>query len=164
MITVTLGTTSYPFDRLLYWLRILIEKNIISEPLFVQYGLSKIEHLSDKKLVTAAALIPYDSLADKIDKSRLVISHAGDGTTRKLAKQNKSFVVIPRTARLGEHVDDHQVSFAEEVKHMGVKVCKTLDELELAILRPPRPLNRDLFEGAKLSSYLATKYPANYCY
>lgn len=159
MITVTLGTISYPFDRAISWLGSLLEEKIITEPVFLQYGVTDVRAVADNSLVTAIPLLPSNELAEHIEASRLVISHAGQGSTRKLAMQDKSFVILPRLAEHGEHVDDHQLLFSEGVEQLGVKVCRTFDDLKAAVKHPPNPLKKDLFTGQKLGDFLAAKYP-----
>ena len=161
MITVTLGTIPYPFDRAIHWLRSLLEEEIITEPVFLQHGVTDISTLSDNKLITTIPLLPAIELAEKFEASRLVISHAGQGSTRKLAARSTSFVVLPRLAKYGEHVDDHQLMFAEGVETLGVTICRTFNDLKTAVNHPPAPLQKDLFAGQKLGDFLAAKYPSN---
>ncbi|MEL6778138.1 MAG: glycosyltransferase [Cyanobacteria bacterium J06597_16] len=158
MITLTLGTTPYPFGRALQWMHQLLEQEIITEPVFVQHGSTDIALLQAHERVSAAALLTAPELNEKISQSRLVISHAGQGSTRKLAAQNKSFVILPRLAKYEEHVDDHQLRFAEGVEQLGVTVCRNFDTLKKAVVSPPEPLNRELFSGPKLGDFLAQKY------
>ena len=159
MITITLGTIPYQFDRVAQWLDILLKEEVISEPVFLQHGITDVEALRKHKLITTAALLPGEELAEKIQESRLVISHAGQGSTRKLSAQDKSFVVIPRLQQYGEHIDNHQLLFARSVEHIGVTVCDNVESLKFAICNPPAPLKKNLFSGPKLVDFLADKYP-----
>lgn len=159
MITITLGTNPYPFMRVIAWLKVLIDKKIINEPIFLQYGATDIGAVRDYKLVAAVSLLPYGDLLEKIKASRLVIAHAGEGSTRKLAPLNTSFVILPRLSEKGEHVDNHQSDFSQAVKTLGITVCHTIQDLELAILNPPQPLNKELISGPKLVDFLSKQYP-----
>lgn len=159
MITVTLGTIPYPFDRVTNWLDSLIREGIITEPVCFQHGSTNADVLAKHKLVTSVPLLPMSELAEQIEVSRFVISHAGQGSTRMLAARNNSFVIVPRLSKYSEHVDDHQLLFAKGVEQLGVHICVTLESLKLAIKQPPTPLNKDLFAGNKLCDYLAEKYP-----
>lgn len=158
MITLTLGTTPYPFCRALQWMHQLLKQEVITEPVFVQYGSTDITFLQAHEHVSVVSLLTTPELDEKIAQSRLVISHAGQGSTRKLAAQNKSFIILPRLSKYGEHVDDHQLRFAEGVEQLGVTVCRKFDTLKQAVISPPSPLNRELFSGPKLSAFLAQKY------
>jgi UDP-N-acetylglucosamine transferase subunit ALG13 len=159
MITVTLGTIPYPFDRSIHWLKTLLDRGIINEPVFIQYGTSDVSDLLDHPLVTAAAVVPQAELQALVNRSRLVISHGGQGSTRLLAAAQVNFVLLPRLAAHGEHVDDHQLMFARSVEAKGVHHCVSLAALEQAILRPPALCASNLFDGPKLSAHLLRRYP-----
>ena len=159
MITVTVGTIPYSFDRITQWINSLLAEKVIAEPIFFQYGYTDITGLKSNALITPVSMLTVDELNKCFKESRLVISHAGQGSTRKLAAQNTSFVIVPRQAKRKEHIDDHQVRFSEGVSQLGVTICNDLGSLISAIRNPPSPLNRDLFAGAKLSDYLVERYP-----
>ena len=164
MITVTLGTIPYPFERVISWLDLLLDREIIKDEVFLQHGVTDVSLLCRHKLVTSEPLLPAEKLAKKMHDSELIISHAGQGSTRKLSVQGKSFVIIPRLAEYGEHIDNHQLLFSQGVNNLGVTVCATIEELQQAIQNPPKPLQRDLFSGPKLGDYLAEKYPQERVY
>jgi UDP-N-acetylglucosamine transferase subunit ALG13 len=158
MIVVSLGTIPYPFNRALAWVKALIEKGSIAESVFIQYGTSDISSLLEYPLVTADAILDSKELTRLIDKARLVISHAGQGSTRLLAARGCSFILLPRLKIHGEHVDDHQLGFAQAVEAFGVQHCLSLEQLEQAVLNPPSPFQRTLFSEPKLSQHLIETY------
>lgn len=158
MITVTLGTIPYSFERAIAWLNVLLDRRIIDEPLFVQHGITDISAIATHPLVTAQSIVESTEFVKLVNRSRLVLSHAGQGSTRMLAAQGASFVLIPRLSRYKEHVDDHQLLFAQNVQHFGVRYCLHLEEVENAILHPPSPFQGQLFNGPKLPEYLKTLY------
>ena len=158
MITVTFGTIPYSFDRAVNWLSILINKGIINEPLVVQYGITDIVVLQQYPQVTLYSIITKNEMEILVEQSRLVISHAGQGSTIFLAQKQSSFVLIPRLAAYREHVDDHQLWFAQSVEQFGVKNCLSLESLEAAIVNPPPPITKPLFNEPKLSDYLLGRY------
>lgn len=159
MIVVTLGTIPYSFDRAIEWLAALLRKGVITEPVFVQYGTSDIQLLQPYEHITLKAFVPSGDLTELIDNARLVISHAGQGSTRMLAARGARFTLLPRLKRYGEHVDDHQLLFSQSIASLGVKHCLALDELERAILEPPLPVQTQLFSGPKLADHLQMAYP-----
>jgi UDP-N-acetylglucosamine transferase subunit ALG13 len=159
MITVTLGTISFPFDRAIVWIANLLEQEIIKEPIFVQYGTSNISRIKDHPLVTTAPNLPFPDFVKLVDDSRLVISHAGQGSTRDLVRRGANFVLLPRLAQHQEHIDDHQLMFAQSVEARGVRYCSTLKELEAIIQAPPVTVDPSTFEGARLSDHLLKRYP-----
>ena len=163
MITVTLGTIPYPFDRAVDWINACLEKGVIQEPVVLQHGVTNVDRVVGHDLITAVPLLTSDAFAEVFQRSRLIVAHAGQGSTRKLARSNKSFTIMPRQAKYGEHIDNHQLDFVQNVMSFGygVHVCMSLNDLESALIRPPRPIQKDLFEGPKLSDYLIEKYPGS---
>jgi UDP-N-acetylglucosamine transferase subunit ALG13 len=160
MITVTLGTIPFQFDRAITWLGILLEREIITEPIFLQYGSSDISAIAQHPLVTALPVVQSDYLKAQVDASRLVISHAGQGSTRMLVEHGASFIIVPRLALHREHIDNHQLMFARGMSNLGIRCCTTLDQVVEAVLKPPVPCSVDLFNGPKLAEYLRRSYPA----
>ncbi|NJN86749.1 MAG: glycosyl transferase [Leptolyngbyaceae cyanobacterium SL_7_1] len=158
MITVTLGTIPYSFERTIAWLNALLDRKVINEPIFVQYGITDISPIASHPLVTAQSIVESTELLALVKRSRLILSHAGQGSTRMLAAEGASFVLIPRLSRYKEHVDDHQLLFAQNVQHFGVRYCLHLKEVEDAILHPPPPFQGQLFSGPKLPDYLRSLY------
>ena len=160
MIAVTLGTIPYPFNRVIDWLKLLLDQGMITEPVFLQHGITDVKILSDYEHVTSIPLVPSDELAEKLQAARFVISHAGRLMTCELASQDKSFIVLPRLFEQGEHVDNHQLIFSREVEQLGVSVCTTLNDFKKSVKSPPKPLRKQLFEGPTLSDFLIQKYPS----
>ena len=159
MITMTLGTIPFPFERAVNWLNILLEQGAITEPVIVQSGCTEVSQLDKYPLVKCIPMLRPTNLTVLAQQSRLVISHAGQGSTRHLASQRAKFILLPRLARYGEHIDDHQLYFAQTVEKMGVRYCMSLEELKHYIISPPPPFPRDLFHHPKLVEYLLKLYP-----
>lgn len=160
MITVTLGTIPFQFDRAIAWLDLLLERQIITEPVFLQYGTSDISALAQNPLVTALPVVQSEYLKQQVDASRLVISHAGQGSTRMLVEREARFIIVPRLAEYKEHIDNHQLMFAQGMANLGVNCCITLDEVVEAILKPPLPCPTNIFDGPKLVAHLQRSYPS----
>jgi UDP-N-acetylglucosamine transferase subunit ALG13 len=158
MILVTLGTIPYPFDRAIEWLDSLLKNKIINDPVFVQYGASNIDILQGNTQVTLRSLVDAPEFIELIDQASLVISHAGQGSTRLLASKSAKFILLPRLKKYGEHVDDHQYLFCQAVGSFGIKYCLSLEDLEQAVIDPPLQLYDDLFAGPKLTDHLQKTY------
>lgn len=159
MILMTLGTISFPFDRAVLWLKILIERKVITESVFLQYGTSDVSILKGHPLVQLAPTVTSDELIKLVEASRLVISHAGQGSTKMLAAKGAHFVLLPRLKRYGEHVDDHQLLFSQAVANFGIKSFVDLEELKKAVLQPPPYIKGEIFVTPKLTDYLLKQYP-----
>lgn len=159
MISVTLGTISYPFDRAVRWIKICLDKDMVTEPIFIQHGSTDVSSIIDHPLVTAKPIVSVDEWLDLVFNSSLVISHAGQGSTRMLAEKNARFFLLPRLAIYGEHVDDHQIMFAKSIKPTGITYCITIEEFQTMIASPPLPFKGNIFEGPRLAEFLLIKYP-----
>jgi UDP-N-acetylglucosamine transferase subunit ALG13 len=55
-----------------------------------------------------------------IDEAEYVISHAGIGTILTALERGKPLLVVPRQARFGESVNDHQVMTARHFAERGM--------------------------------------------
>lgn len=65
---------------------------------------------------------PYAELASATDVADAVITHGGVGAMLLAMRSGHRPVVIPREARHGEHIDDHQVHLAKELAARGLIV------------------------------------------
>lgn len=115
MIFVTLGSQKFQFNRLLKEIDSLIEKENIKEEVFAQIGASdyKPKNYKYKKFMTQEEFNNY------LDESDIIITHAGTGVIINAIKRNKKVIGVPRLAKYGEHVDDHQVQLINEFTEMN---------------------------------------------
>lgn len=105
MTLVTLGTQHQEFTRLLDY----IEKSDLKGEIIVQAGYTKYE----SKRMKIFDFISYDEMEKYIDKSDLVITHAGTGSIVMPIKKDKKVIACARLSKFGEHVDDHQVELVD---------------------------------------------------
>lgn len=159
MIFVTLGTIPFRFDRAIAWLDSLLVQQVIQEPMLLQHGVTNVSTLLRHPQVTATPLLELQQFLEHVDSSRLIIAHAGQGTTRMLAARSARFILLPRLQRYGEHIDDHQLWFSQGIDALGVPYCISLAELEQLIQNPPPPFPHKLFDGPKLADHLLRRYP-----
>jgi UDP-N-acetylglucosamine transferase subunit ALG13 len=157
MILFTIGTIVYPFDRSITWLQTLLEQKIIQEPVLLQHGDTSLEGL-DHPMVGTTAWLDRNEMNRAVREASLVISHAGQGSTRMLADMGARFVLLPRLKCYGEHVDDHQLDFARSVEKLGVRYCTELSKLSEYILNPPPPIPGKLFKSPNLAEHLIQQY------
>ena len=139
MIVFTLGTIIFPFDRAVDWLEILLKEELITEPVLFQHGATSVARL-DHPLLTSVTSLSKTEMQRSIKQASLVIAHAGQGSTRMLAKMGASFVLLPRLKRHYEHIDDHQLLFAQAVETFGVRYCTEFSSLVDYVKHPPQPL------------------------
>ena len=126
MIFVTLGSQKFPFNRLLKAVDDLIAQGHLEEEVFAQVGHSDYvpQHYGYKAFLTK------DEFASCISRCDLLITHSGVATIIAGLKLEKPIVVVPRLAKFGEHVDDHQVQIADSFSQKDLLfMCKYLDNL-----------------------------------
>jgi UDP-N-acetylglucosamine--N-acetylmuramyl-(pentapeptide) pyrophosphoryl-undecaprenol N-acetylglucosamine transferase len=77
----------------------------------------------------ASDTVPLDQLRRWVESADAVVAHAGVGSALTLLASGHTPVLVPRSAGLGEHVDDHQELLAEELTTRGLAVVSTADDL-----------------------------------
>ena len=146
MILITVGTEQFPFNRLMNWIRVLINRGFIQEEIVVQYG-SCTDWPSGVK---AYSLLAQDEFQELVQRARLIIGHCGEGTFLLLGATPKPYILVPRSQRFKEHVDDHQIELAS-----------ALAQIEIPIAWSPADLVRFLALPRSVPS--ATKSDASFC-
>lgn len=126
MIFVCVGSREYQFNRLLKKLDELVENNLISDDIFAQIGQSQYEprNFEFKRFISSHEFQQYQYEAD------LIISHGGTGALIGALKMDKKVIAVPRLAKYGEHIDDHQTQVAGVLEKEGYLKC-VLDMEEL---------------------------------
>lgn len=123
MIFVSIGNHDQEFTRLIKRIDEIAPK--VKEKIIVQRGHTKY------KPVNCESFEWSSSLDDYMKKASLIILHAGIGTSLEvLKKYKKSCIVVPRQHKYGEHINDHQVDFAEVLEKKGVKVIYEMGDLD----------------------------------
>lgn len=127
MIFVTVGTHEQPFNRLIKEVDRLIETGIIKDEVFIQTGYSTYE----PKFCKWSSLISFDKMNELMQKSDIIISHGGPATFMSAITNGKKPIVVPRQEKYNEHVNDHQVDFAQQVKerYNSIEVITEISEL-----------------------------------
>jgi UDP-N-acetylglucosamine transferase subunit ALG13 len=129
VIFVTVGTEQRPFDRLLT----AVADTDWNEPLVVQHGPSVVRPAASE----CADYFSFPDMLQRIEAARVVITHAGVGSVALALRAGKWPIIMPRLKTNGEHVDDHQVIFAERLHSRGVAVAiDGVEELRRAISDP----------------------------
>jgi UDP-N-acetylglucosamine transferase subunit ALG13 len=152
VIFVTVGTHPGQFDRLVK--RIDEIAPLIKEKIIVQRGFTKYVPKN----------VEYFDFADNLDTyfkdARLVITHSATSLIEFIMSHKKPIITVPRQARYSEHINDHQIEFAEYLsKHTGILCVLKIEDLTPQLLSNyhkaaffnPKPLN--LFR-AKLKRFL----------
>lgn len=130
MIFATVGTHGDGFPRMLAALETLGDV----DELVVQYG----HGTPPANATRAEAFLPFNAIMELFARADLVITHAGVGSILLASRAGHVPVVMPRIARLGEHVDDHQVELARALEARGgVLVCWEAAELAQRVALVP---------------------------
>ena len=116
MIFITLGSQKFQFNRLLKAVDNLIENGIIKDSVFAQIGYSDYCPLHYKYV---RFLDRENYLKMEMD-SEIVLTHGGTGAIIGAVKNGKKVIAVPRLAKYGEHVDDHQTQLLLEFEQMGI--------------------------------------------
>ena len=126
MIFVTVGTNEAPFDRLVQ----LFDRLERDEQVVIQCGASS----SRPSGADCVDFISFTELVEHVRAARVVVTHAGVGSVAVALANGKRPIVVPRLARFGEAVDDHQLAFARRFAATGqVRLVEELEELPSAL-------------------------------
>lgn len=126
MIFVCLGSREYQFNRLLRKLDELVECGAIADTIISQIGQSTYlpKHYSYKRFM------PVDEFKKNQQNADLIISHGGTGALIGALKMGKKVLAVPRLAKYGEHIDDHQMQIVEALSKEGyLKAAMCMDDL-----------------------------------
>lgn len=130
VIFVTVGTTHFPFQRLLDALPSLPLGEVV-----VQHGSAS----PPRGVRHATPFMDFGDVLEHFHAADAVVTHAGVGTILCARRAGHVPIVVPRQRRYGELVDDHQAELtrALEERHAVVAVWDT-DRLAAALHSVPR--------------------------
>ena len=114
MIFLTVGT-QFPFDRLMKAVDETAGNNGFDKKIFAQIGEGQYKP-QNFEYTASLEKSKFDNL---IRQSSGVISHAGMGTITMALKYDKPLLVMPRLAKYGEVVNDHQIAIARKFEEFG---------------------------------------------
>ena len=117
MIFITLGSQKFQFNRLLKAVDELVAAGKIKDEVFAQIGYSDYKPMNYKY----EQFLDREKFSQVMDKAEIVITHGGTGA-------------VPRLAKYGEHVDNHQLQLVGQFKELNL-ICECQDcaKLEEAI-------------------------------
>jgi UDP-N-acetylglucosamine transferase subunit ALG13 len=110
MILFTTGHERFQFDSRMRMVS-TVREAFPDDAIFVQYGHST--YIPQGLGIQAVQLLSSQDFREAVERARVVISHCGEGNLLLLQEVRKPFVLVPRTRRRKEHVDDHQ--FVESI-------------------------------------------------
>ena len=126
MIFITLGSQKFQFNRLLK----AVDDLNIDDIIFAQTGYSdyqpqhyKYKHFLDK-----------NEFECWIEQADIVITHGGTGAIIGAVKKGKKVIAVPRLAKYGEHVDDHQLQLIKQFDDLNlIYSCQDTSKLDVAL-------------------------------
>ena len=142
-IFITLGSQKFQFNRLLIAVDKLCEKNIIcGDDVFAQTGYSDYV----PRNFSYNNFLDREEFSVEMGKADIVITHGGTGAIIGAVKKGKKVIAVPRRAKYGEHVDDHQLQLVGQFKELDL-ICECDDTNDLA----------DAIEKVKYTKYAVYK-------
>ncbi|MBP0026951.1 glucosyl transferase [Roseofilum reptotaenium CS-1145] len=137
MILTTVGTEPYPFNRLMSWLQVLVNRELIQEELIVQYGSCSVWPESKD----CFADIPETELIQLGKDARLIIGHCDPHWLKCFDKTANPYILVPRAQCYKEHIDDRQIELASNLALAGVPIAWSPGDL-VRFLHSPRRISR----------------------
>ena len=129
MIFITLGSQKFQFNRLLKAVDELCERGTVeAEDVFAQIGYS--DYLP--KNFNYKKFLDRDEFSKEMGKADIVITHGGTGAIIGAEKKGKKVIAVPRLAKYGEHVDDHQLQLIKQFNELNL-ICPCYDINKLGI-------------------------------
>ncbi len=127
MIFVTIGTHTDQFDRLIRRIDEIALK--IKEEIIVQRGFTKYVPKNVKYFEFTEDMDKY------YKKARIVIAQSATSLIEFILKYDKPVITVPRESKYHEHINDHQVEFAEYfAKKANVLVIRNINYLTPQLL------------------------------
>lgn len=129
-IFITLGSQKFQFNRLLKAVDELCEQGTVeADDVFAQIGYSDY----CPRCYKYKNFLDRDEFANEMGKADIVITHGGTGAIIGAVKKGKKVIAVPRLAKYGEHVDDHQRQLVGQFDDLNlIYACRDMD-LEKAL-------------------------------
>lgn len=125
LVIATVGTDHHPFDRLVGWVDAWLPEGVRC---VVQHGAS-----APPRRAEGVAYLDHGELVALLEEAVAVVCHGGPTTITESRRHGRRPIVVPRSPRLGEHVDDHQERFCARMAAKGL-IATAADEGELRTL------------------------------
>lgn len=120
-VVLTLGTERWPFPRAVDGMLRAVPQASVTW----QTGSTIASHHGR----VLQQWLPADVLHQAFADADVVVTHAGVGSVLACLRNGRVPVVLPRRARHGEHIDDHQLEFARLLADRELAVCVDPEDL-----------------------------------
>lgn len=128
MIFVTVGTHEQPLNRLVEKLDELVGNQVITDDVIIQSGFCDY----DAQHVKTEQFLGFDEMDSYMTNADVVITHGGPASFMAALAKGKQPIVVPRLLEYGEHVNNHQLDFCEELVKRGISIGVVTDMDQLA--------------------------------
>lgn len=142
MIFVTVGTHEQPFNRLVKAVDDLKMSGKITDSVFIQTGYSTYI----PKACEYRDFISMNQMNEYMEKADVIITHGGPSSFIMALQHNKVPIVVPRLSKFNEHVNNHQVTFCDELvaRQFPIRLIRSIDDLG-------NEIKNDYFSNEKIS-------------
>lgn len=132
MIFVTVGTHEQPFNRLVKAVDDLKMSDKITDSVFIQTGYSTYT----PKACEYKDFITMKQMNEYMQQASVIITHGGPSSFIMALQLNKIPIVVPRLAEFNEHVNDHQLTFCNELvnRDFPIQVAENVNSLDTIIM------------------------------
>ncbi|MDT9594387.1 glycosyltransferase [Nocardioides zeae] len=128
LVVALVGTDHHPFDRLVGWMDAFARQHAAAGTrVVVQHG-----HSAAPSVAEGRAFLGHDELVELVGAAGVVVCHGGPGTIMDARRVGHVPVCVPRDPERGEHVDGHQLRFAEVAEGAGMVQLATSRDDALA--------------------------------
>lgn len=114
LVFVTVGTDHHRFDRLVDWVDAWSPPEGVDVHIVVQYGTSRPPRHHE-----GASYLSGEELRELVARADVVVTQGGPGGIMDARRAGVRPIVVPRSADLGEHVDNHQLAFTAHLARSG---------------------------------------------
>ena len=116
-VFVSVGTDHHPFERLVEWAE-RWARDHPGDHVVVQHGTTRPPSHGE-----FAQLYRRDDMRAQLDVADAVVISCGPGGVMDVRAAGRLPIILARRNDLGEHVDDHQQSFARHLSDTGLARC-----------------------------------------
>jgi UDP-N-acetylglucosamine transferase subunit ALG13 len=115
-VFITVGTDYHPFDRLVRWVDDWLVTRSCEPPVrcLVQHGSA-----ARPRVAEGVEIVSFDRVLEYTRRATAVVCQAGPASVALTRRQGLKPIVVARAPEHGEHVDDHQVVFAQRLDEEG---------------------------------------------
>lgn len=121
-VVVCVGTDHHPFGRLMDWVEHWVASASAHVDVVVQHGPARCPAGT-----TGHEVLPHPAFLELLAGADVVVTQGGPSTIHEALAAGRRPLAVPRTQRLGEAVDDHQIAFCRRMEQTGyVHLADTL--------------------------------------